>query len=625
MESVMRITAEDVAFFVTLTSIFLLGLFIQTHILLNWDVSWLMHASKKLLAGGTYSHDFFELNPPLILYLYLPPVGLTAVFPITIITALRCYIFLLGGISLWLCHGLIKNIFATVDKKLAYFFLLTIASVFFILPIEQFGQREHLLVILTLPYILGAVSQLQGTPLRRSHAILIGFCAGLGFAIKPYFLLTLVLIEFYIMQQRREALAWIRTEIMTICAVIAIYLMTVFTLHRDYLDTVLPLAARLYYVGISMSWEKLATNPAIFTCYFAGLFYFLQRKNAAYATLRTVLCLALSGFLASYFLQHTIWYSHALPAFSIAILLLMLEFVIFVRKPVLSRYDYFALSLLGGLVFGLLAYYQTPLRTILIFHPLNFFCYFAVLFAYLLSIIEVQKNLFRILTLLLIIIGIGYLFTNLVLQSTWYPYRFQLTVFMLILLFTLLVSRINISKYHATATATLGILLFSYAFYYVNYLYDSSLIKKDKMHPIIDFLHTYATGKPVDFLAATSFYTYPAVDYADAIPSSRFQFLGWVADIQKKIRLPHEHTDSQLLKDKDFLIAMLAADLNEQKPAFVLVDAGLHKENIVDNPFDYVSYFSQDATFRAAWQSYQYFTTLNDPTMYQFIVYKRIE
>lgn len=36
--------------------IYLLAWHMQAHILLNWDVSWLMHASKRLLAGGSYKH-----------------------------------------------------------------------------------------------------------------------------------------------------------------------------------------------------------------------------------------------------------------------------------------------------------------------------------------------------------------------------------------------------------------------------------------------------------------------------------------------------------------------------------------------------------------------------------------
>jgi hypothetical protein len=624
MESVMRTNSEHVAFFLTLACLVVLGWVLQTHILLNWDVSWLLHTSEKLLAGGTYANDFFELNPPLILYLYTPALFFSKIFSISIIAALRFYVFLLGSVSLFLCDGLIRKIFSAADRKLRDLFLVAIASTFFILPIEQFGQREHLLLLLALPYLLAIPYRLAGNKLNNGEAILIGLFAGLGFAIKPYFLTTLVLSEIYYLIKKRDAFAWSRTEVITIIAVFVVYLIVVFTLHRDYLFTVLPLAGRLYYVGVGQPLEKLASNPAVFTCYIAGLFHLWQYKNPAYASLRTVLFIALSGLLTSYFIQQTVWFSHLLPAFSVAVLLLVLEFVLFARVPKLERSDAVFFSAMILFIGGLIAYYHTPLRVILIFQPLNFFCYFAVVFTGVFYIAEAQTNVFETMLWLVVILGVSYLFTNLLLQSDWYPYRFMLTVCMLMLLFVLLVPRTNINKLHATAIATLGVMLFSYSFYYINYLYASSIIKKGKMLQIIHFLDIYAYQKPVDFFASSSFYTYPSVDYASATPSSRFQFLGWVADILKKSKFSAEKPDTQLIQDRNALIAMLADDLNAKQPAFVFVDAWPHKQNIEDSQFDFISYFLQDAKFQTAWKSYRYFTTLNDPTMYKFIVYKRV-
>jgi hypothetical protein len=624
MESVMRTSSEQVAFFLILACLVCLGWILQTQILLNWDVSWLLHASEKLLAGGTYANDFFELNPPLILYLYIPALVFTKIFSVSIITALRLYVFLLGSLSLFLCDGLIRKIFSAADRNLANLFLVAIASAFFILPIEQFGQREHLLLLLMLPYLFVIPYRLAGNKLNNAEAIVIGLLAGLGFAMKPYFLITLVLIELYYLIKKRNAAAWIRTEVITMLVVFAVYFIVILTLHRDYLFTVLPLAARLYYVGVGQPLKKLASNPAVFTCYIASLFHLWQYKNPAYASLRTVLFMALLGFLASYFIQQTVWYSHLFPAFTSAVLLLVLEFALFARTPKLGRYDAIFPVAIILFIAGLMTYYQTPLRVILIFQPLNFFCYFALLFAGVFYIAQAQINFFKLILGLALILGISYLFTNLLLQSTWYPYRFMLTVCMLMLLFALLVPRTKISKLHATTIATLGVMVFSYSFYYINYLYGSSIIKKEKMAPIIHFLDTYAHQKPVDFFASTSFYTYPSVDYASATPSSRFQFLGWVADILKKSKRPDEKHDTQLIQDKNNLIAMLAEDLDTRRPAFVFVDAWPHKQDIDDSQFDFVNYFLQDAKFQTAWQSYRYFTTLDDPTMYKLVVYKRI-
>ena len=81
----------------------------QTFFLLNHDVSWCIHAASRLLAGGTYMKDFFDINPPLALYLYTPPVILGAFFHIGIMYALPIYIFIVATISLYGSAILIKK------------------------------------------------------------------------------------------------------------------------------------------------------------------------------------------------------------------------------------------------------------------------------------------------------------------------------------------------------------------------------------------------------------------------------------------------------------------------------------------------------------------------------------
>jgi hypothetical protein len=622
MESIMRTISPSITLLLTLAVIYFLGWSLQTQILLNWDVSWLMHASAKLLAGGTYAKDFFELNPPLILYLYLPAIFITKVFGVTIIIALRAYFFLLGTLSLYLCHRLSLKFFCD-DNKTAAFFLGTIATAFFILPLEQFGQREHFLIILTLPYLLSVSCQLDEPRCKQDFAIMIGLLAGLGFAIKPYFLITFLAVECYYMVRTRSFYAWFRTEVLTIMMVIVFYLSIVCWLHQDYLFTVVPLNTRIYYAGVSQAWWDLANYSGAITCYFAGLFYCLQYHKKQYHTLRTVFFIATTGFLTVYFIQHTLWYSHILPAFTCGILLLVLEFDLFVSQAKIGHTSLLTTSCLTGVACAVLIYNQIPLQLLLVFHPFSFFMYFTLLFAFLLYSAQVNKNLLTIAMILFVIMSLGYSITQLILQTDFYPYRFQVTVCVLIMLFYLLIPKSKISKYHLTTAAMVGAVLFSYAFYFMNSLYNSSLIKIIKMQPIIAFLRDFAAEKPVAFFSSQSFYAYPNIDYAHATPSLRFQFLGWVPSLlkQKNQLNPVQYAQSQ--SDKDFLIGMLAEDLNSNKPVYILVDANNNKENITAKNFDYVSYLSENSKFRQAWQSYRYFTTLVDPSMYKLIVYKR--
>src|SRR5437868_7239703 len=89
----------------------LLGWTIQTHLFLNWDVSYLLHETEILFQGGTYANDLFEINPPLILYLYAPATFMSQWTGLNITFVFRIYILILTIGSLITCYRLAIPIF----------------------------------------------------------------------------------------------------------------------------------------------------------------------------------------------------------------------------------------------------------------------------------------------------------------------------------------------------------------------------------------------------------------------------------------------------------------------------------------------------------------------------------
>jgi len=199
-----------------------LACLIQSHIFMERDVIYLTNAAHLLLNGGTYSHDFFETNPPMILFLYIPALFIAKLTALNLIDSIRLYFMLLTLISIGLCYHFLKKLF---NEPIYIRSLLTaIAFVLLILPSSQFGQREHLLMILVLPYLFVSMLRLQNKSIHWGLAILIGLLAGLGFSIKPHFLTTFMLIECYFLWTRRSLLGWIRIESSLITVVLIAYL-----------------------------------------------------------------------------------------------------------------------------------------------------------------------------------------------------------------------------------------------------------------------------------------------------------------------------------------------------------------------------------------------------------------
>lgn len=346
--------------FAVILLLYVFAYLLQTSIYIHGDISWGLHASRLLLAGGSYFKDIFDVSPPLMLYHYSPPVLIAKISGINIFTVFRCYIFVLISVSLYLSYLLIKKIFANQTLAGSVFFI-ALAFLLLLFPQHEFGQKEHLLFIFVMPYFCLMASRLQGEKINSYFALIIGLFAALGFAIKPHFLISLVLIELYYMSVKRSILAWLRPEVYGLLSFCFLYAIVVFIFHQEYLYRVTPIILRLFYAGIASSWQALFINRVVFFSILAVIFYVLQFKNNRYHYLHTILFLGLLGFLMSYFFQRAAWSYRALPAFCMANLLLVLSFILFWSESNIKKGSYFFLITLMTLSFAYPIWYFTQM------------------------------------------------------------------------------------------------------------------------------------------------------------------------------------------------------------------------------------------------------------------------
>lgn len=316
--------------------IFIFAWHFQNVFWINWDVSWDLIVTQKLLAGGTYSQDFFDLNPPLFFFLYTPIIFLKHILPIKLDIALRLYFFSLTICSLLVCQKIVKEIFPREDKLIESLALLTLGFIFLIVPNYEFGQREHLLLLFCLPYLLAVMPTLQGRKTLPAFAILIGLIGFAGFAIKPYFLLSLVFVELYVMYRTKNIFVSLRLETITLAIALMLYLIAIYIFYPDYINIVMPIAVKYYHAGFVDPTAMVWLRPELLFCEFAILFscvyLFLSQNKNDYVDFIAVLLAALIGFILSYFLQNTSWFYHIMPAYALAILLVIMLFGMLIKK-----------------------------------------------------------------------------------------------------------------------------------------------------------------------------------------------------------------------------------------------------------------------------------------------------
>lgn len=165
---------------------------------LNHDVAAILHFAERWIAGERLYVDLIDINPPLVFLLSAVAVVAAHVVGFGPIVALQSAVLGAACWSLWLCA---RIAWSQPGVGVARLSVLAVLLPFLLLgfPLEMFGQREHLMLIGALPYLL--MAERRGTeadPPRRLEA-LAAVLAGVLFGLKPYFLAVPLLVEAYLL------------------------------------------------------------------------------------------------------------------------------------------------------------------------------------------------------------------------------------------------------------------------------------------------------------------------------------------------------------------------------------------------------------------------------------------
>jgi hypothetical protein len=172
-----------------------LGVGIHQFTILNHDVNWFLIAAQRMLSGGSYLTDFYEVNAPAAIAAYIPPLGLSAL-GLDAKVALIVYVLGLIGWSLFWSKAMLNMVFPS-DRTFVGMILVTQLGILMLLPGYHFGQRDHLFVILIFPFAYLCAAALLGYRVGRSRIIWITAAAALGSFIKPHFIVLPIVLALH--------------------------------------------------------------------------------------------------------------------------------------------------------------------------------------------------------------------------------------------------------------------------------------------------------------------------------------------------------------------------------------------------------------------------------------------
>jgi hypothetical protein len=156
---------------------------------MNHDAAWYLYMVERWREGASLYRDVVDTNPPLIVWLTAPPVLVSRATGIGAPLLFKLYMFMIAVAAILATERIARR--GLPDRT----FILVTLVVFVCLPFAKgdFGQREHLAILLTMPYVLAAA--VPGRTLGRTAESLIGIAGGIGFAIKPHFLIAWMAVE----------------------------------------------------------------------------------------------------------------------------------------------------------------------------------------------------------------------------------------------------------------------------------------------------------------------------------------------------------------------------------------------------------------------------------------------
>jgi hypothetical protein len=296
---------------------------IQAALPLNHDVGWLLLGARRLLEPGSLSADrFVDVTPPPILALYALPVAASQALGVSEIAAFRIFVIGLAAGSLALCRLAASRLLAGEPPAFARTWLVGVGILLLPLVGYDFGQREHLITLLLLPYLVGAAARAQASEPPRPVAIWIGAAAGLAIAMKPQYALVVLAVEGVVWRARRRWPGLLTPEHVALAAAAALALAWTIWSAPDYPRVTLPLVWETYGAYHSplsklVRWFDLPLAGALI------LIASLARGGALRALARALVAAALAAY-AAYLWAGTDWDYHRYPFGVLAIAALAL-------------------------------------------------------------------------------------------------------------------------------------------------------------------------------------------------------------------------------------------------------------------------------------------------------------
>jgi hypothetical protein len=208
---------------------------------LNGEQKAMLSFAGEITQHGSLYSRVFDMNLPLIFYIQTLPLGLSKILPLSPKFLFHIYNIILCITGYLVLQFSLKKSKITPEEQ--RYIRDIYACIIVIIPsiTLDWGQREHLLFVFSLPWIIQIIWQQKPTPISTVLATL-GFCLRPYNAVIPLFMIASVFIK---TKNRNETFQ--KTGAALIAILYSIYIAIIFIIFQQYINSILYTTIKSYY------------------------------------------------------------------------------------------------------------------------------------------------------------------------------------------------------------------------------------------------------------------------------------------------------------------------------------------------------------------------------------------
>jgi hypothetical protein len=283
----------------------------------NTDVSWLLIAGERWLDGQRLYSDVVETNPPMAVLIYVPGILIARALGVPAEIVLDGLMFAAIAVALAITARILKNASALAPGQRWPMALLAVMALA-ILPLQVFGQREHIAIIALFPALgVLALRIKRETPPAWAIAIA-GLGLGLALSFKPHFVIPVVCCLAVAAWHLKSWRVLFVPEHFIAAAFVAGYGACIVAFFPEYFAVMAPLLRDVYTIGLPLA--RMMEKPVLPLWGLALIGAVLVKRGKTFDAADALLIAASLGFGLVYFMQRKGWPYHSFPMMAFALL-----------------------------------------------------------------------------------------------------------------------------------------------------------------------------------------------------------------------------------------------------------------------------------------------------------------